>query len=65
MVVNPYQWLKIYTDKVIEMYKGRKRQELPPHVYAIADCAYRAMLQGEAYIHGLLSAYIHFNDITP
>jgi myosin protein heavy chain len=27
------------------MYRGRRRQELPPHVYAIADSAYRAMLQ--------------------
>nr|WEL12769.1 myosin class II [Halisarca dujardinii] len=45
VVVNPYQWLKIYTENVIDMYKGRRRQELPPHVYAIADAAYRAMLQ--------------------
>lgn len=45
VVVNPYKWLPIYTEKVIDMYKGRRRQERPPHVYAITDAAYRNMLQ--------------------
>lgn len=47
MVVNPYKKLPIYTEKVIELYKGKKRHEVPPHVYAIADSAYRCMLQGK------------------
>ena len=46
MVVNPYKFYPIYTDKVIDMYKGKKRHEVPPHVYAITDTAYRSMLQG-------------------
>ena len=46
VVVNPYKWLPIYTDKVVDLYKGKKRHELPPHVYAIADNSYRSMLQG-------------------
>jgi len=46
VVVNPYKWLPIYSDKVVDMYKGKKRHEMPPHVYAIADAAYRNMLQG-------------------
>ncbi|KAK7484698.1 hypothetical protein BaRGS_00024106 [Batillaria attramentaria] len=45
VVVNPYKRLPIYTEKVIELYKGKKRHEVPPHVYAIADSAYRCMLQ--------------------
>ncbi|XP_063600334.1 myosin-9-like [Penaeus indicus] len=45
VVVNPYRRLPIYTEKVIEMYKGKKRHEMPPHVFAITDCAYRSMLQ--------------------
>lgn len=47
-MVNPYKKLPIYTDKVIELYKGKKRHEVPPHVYAITDTAYRSMLQGES-----------------
>jgi len=46
VVVNPYKYYPIYTEKVIEMYKGKKRHEVPPHVYAITDTAYRCMLQG-------------------
>lgn len=45
VVVNPYKRLPIYTEKVIELYKGKKRHEVPPHVFAIADAAYRSMLQ--------------------
>ncbi len=45
MVVNPYKRLTIYSDTIIELYKGKKRHEVPPHVFAIADTAYRSMLQ--------------------
>ncbi|XP_055339641.1 myosin heavy chain, non-muscle-like isoform X2 [Paramacrobiotus metropolitanus] len=45
VVVNPYKKLPIYTERVIEMYKGKKRHEMPPHVFAITDTAYRSMLQ--------------------
>uniref|UniRef100_S4RF80 Uncharacterized protein n=1 Tax=Petromyzon marinus TaxID=7757 RepID=S4RF80_PETMA len=47
VVVNPYKNLPIYTDQIIEMYRGKKRHEMPPHIYAITDSAYRSMLQGE------------------
>ncbi|KAG8558244.1 hypothetical protein GDO81_016927 [Engystomops pustulosus] len=45
VVVNPYKALPIYSEKIIDMYKGKKRHEMPPHIYAIADNAYRSMLQ--------------------
>merc|ERR1719460_2476934 len=45
VVVNPYVRLPIYTEKIIEIYKGKKRHEVPPHVFAITDIAYRSMLQ--------------------
>ncbi|CAB4066476.1 MYH [Lepeophtheirus salmonis] len=40
VVVNPYKRLPIYTEKIIELYKGKKRHEVPPHVFAITDTAY-------------------------
>merc|ERR1719419_1247548 len=45
VVVNPYRNLPIYTEKVIDLYKGKKRHEVPPHVFAITDTSYRSMLQ--------------------
>lgn len=45
VVVNPYRRLPIYTDKVIDLYKGKKRHEVPPHIFAVTDSAYRSMLQ--------------------
>lgn len=52
VVVNPYKKLPIYTEKIMERYKGIKRHEVPPHVFAITDSAYRSMLQG---------LYLYFN----
>ncbi|XP_056465609.1 myosin-11-like [Gadus chalcogrammus] len=45
VVVNPYKMLPIYSEKVVEMYKGKKRHEVPPHIYSITDNAYRNMMQ--------------------
>lgn len=35
--VNPFQDLGIYTQQTLNMYKGKNRLEVPPHVYAIAE----------------------------
>ncbi|KAL7990070.1 hypothetical protein Chor_012736 [Crotalus horridus] len=45
VVINPYKNLPIYTEQIVEMYQGKKRHEMPPHIYAISETAYRSMLQ--------------------
>uniref|UniRef100_A0A8C9Z5Y5 Myosin, heavy chain 10, non-muscle n=1 Tax=Sander lucioperca TaxID=283035 RepID=A0A8C9Z5Y5_SANLU len=45
VVINPYKNLPIYSENIIEMYRGKKRHEIPPHIYAISESAYRCMLQ--------------------
>uniref|UniRef100_A0A668A0N4 Myosin-9 n=1 Tax=Myripristis murdjan TaxID=586833 RepID=A0A668A0N4_9TELE len=45
VVINPYKNLPIYSEEIIEMYKGKKRHEMPPHIYAITDTSYRSMMQ--------------------
>ncbi|XP_072298539.1 myosin-10 isoform X2 [Eucyclogobius newberryi] len=45
VVINPYKNLPIYSENIVEMYRGKKRHEIPPHIYAISEAAYRCMLQ--------------------
>ncbi|XP_007574064.1 myosin-9-like isoform X2 [Poecilia formosa] len=45
VVINPYKNLPIYSEEIVNMYKGKKRHEMPPHIYAITDTAYRSMMQ--------------------
>ncbi len=44
MVINPFKPLPIYSNDIVELYKGKRRNEVAPHVYAISDAAYRSML---------------------
>uniref|UniRef100_A0A2K5C5D5 Myosin heavy chain 16 n=1 Tax=Aotus nancymaae TaxID=37293 RepID=A0A2K5C5D5_AOTNA len=46
VTVNPYRWLPIYGARVANMYKGKKRTEMPPHLFSISDNAYHDMLMG-------------------
>lgn len=41
--VNPFRDLGIYTDAVLDTYRGRNRLEMPPHVFAIAESAFYNM----------------------
>ncbi|XP_057322308.1 unconventional myosin IC isoform X2 [Microplitis mediator] len=41
--VNPYKWLPIYDTSTIEYYERRNFFEAPPHIFALADTAYRAL----------------------
>ncbi|KAF9792463.1 P-loop containing nucleoside triphosphate hydrolase protein [Thelephora terrestris] len=43
IAVNPFQRVTLYGPEVIQAYSGRKRGELEPHLFAIAEDAYTAM----------------------
>uniref|UniRef100_A0A8C0FRM2 Myosin motor domain-containing protein n=1 Tax=Bubo bubo TaxID=30461 RepID=A0A8C0FRM2_BUBBB len=47
VTVNPYKWLPVYNPEVVLAYRGKKRQEAPPHIFSISDNAYQFMLNGE------------------
>ena len=44
VVVNPYKRFPIYTQTVVKLYVGKRRNEVPPHLWAISETAYRSML---------------------
>ncbi|NXJ97930.1 MYO1G protein, partial [Corythaixoides concolor] len=43
VAVNPYRALALYGPPVVERYRGRELYERPPHLFALADAAYKAM----------------------
>ncbi|XP_059351924.1 myosin heavy chain, muscle-like isoform X14 [Daphnia carinata] len=44
VAINPYKRFPIYTNRVIKMYIGKRRNEVPPHIFCISDGAYMDML---------------------
>ncbi|CAD5223229.1 unnamed protein product [Bursaphelenchus okinawaensis] len=44
VVINPYKRLPIYSESVCKMFMGRRRNEMPPHLFAVCDEAYRNMV---------------------
>ncbi|CAI4211053.1 unnamed protein product [Parascedosporium putredinis] len=45
VTVNPYCPLPIYTNEYINMYKGRNREDTKPHIFAMADHAFRNLVE--------------------
>ncbi|XP_054748901.2 unconventional myosin-XVIIIa-like [Lytechinus pictus] len=47
IIINPTHQLSVYSDKhakaVIQMFRGCKLEDMPPHIYAAAQTAYRSM----------------------
>nr|XP_022305174.1 unconventional myosin-Id-like isoform X4 [Crassostrea virginica] len=41
--VNPYKTVDIYNQNYVDEYKGREIYERPPHIFALADSAYKTM----------------------
>ena len=39
VVVNPYKRYPIYTTRVVRLYIGKRRNEVPPHLFAASDGA--------------------------
>jgi myosin protein heavy chain len=44
VTINPYCPLPIYSREYINMYRGRSREETKPHIFAMADQAFRSLV---------------------
>ena len=47
VVCNPYKWLKIYSENDIRQYVHQARIDVPPHIFATGEAAYRNMVSEE------------------
>ncbi|KAI8333990.1 P-loop containing nucleoside triphosphate hydrolase protein [Chlamydoabsidia padenii] len=45
IAVNPFDRVSLYDSDVVQQYSGRRRGELDPHLFAIAEDAYRCMIR--------------------
>ena len=43
LAINPYKTLDIYSEDIMESYRGKSMGLMPPSVFAVADRAYRSM----------------------
>ncbi|XP_042647410.1 unconventional myosin-XVIIIa isoform X18 [Tyto alba] len=46
VIINPLSSPSMYSEKVMHMFKGCRREDTSPHIYAVAQAAYRSMLMG-------------------
>ncbi|XP_071578987.1 myosin heavy chain, muscle-like isoform X12 [Temnothorax nylanderi] len=44
VAINPYKRFPVYTHRCAKLYRGKRRSEVPPHIFAISDGAYVNML---------------------
>ncbi|XP_076211104.1 unconventional myosin-XVIIIa isoform X18 [Aptenodytes patagonicus] len=44
VIINPLSSPSMYSEKVMHMFKGCRREDTSPHIYAVAQAAYRSML---------------------
>merc|ERR1712012_467389 len=44
IAINPYKRFPIYTQRSMEIYVGKRRNECWPHIFAIAEGAYQGMM---------------------
>ncbi|XP_072603975.1 unconventional myosin-XVIIIa isoform X19 [Vulpes vulpes] len=44
LILSPRGAPAVYSEKVMHMFKGCRREDMAPHIYAVAQTAYRAML---------------------
>ncbi|KAF5665651.1 myosin heavy chain [Fusarium heterosporum] len=45
VTVNPYAPIPIYSNDYINMYRGRNREDTKPHIFAMADEAFRNLVE--------------------
>ncbi|CAG5096789.1 Similar to Mhc: Myosin heavy chain [Cotesia congregata] len=56
VAINPYKRYPVYTTRCAKLYRGKRRSEVPPHIFAISDGAYVNMLTSK-----FMTKYYYFD----
>jgi hypothetical protein len=49
VAINPYKRYPVYTPRCAKLYCGKRRNEVPPHIFALSDGAYVNMMTSKYY----------------
>jgi len=44
IAINPYKRFPIYTERTMEIYMNKRRNECPPHIFGVAEGSYQGMM---------------------
>ncbi len=46
IAINPYKRFPIYTQRTMDIYIGKRRNECPPHIFGVAEGSYQGLMNG-------------------
>lgn len=49
VAINPYDQLPIYGEEVIDAYSGQDMADMEPHIFSVAEEAYRTMTRSVVF----------------
>lgn len=58
MAINPYEQLPIYGEEVINAYSGQNMGDMDPHIFAVAEEAYKQMARLATLGFEIVSTFI-------
>ena len=50
IAINPYKRFPIYTMRTVHVYRGKRRNEVPPHIFALAEGSYHSMTLSKKFM---------------
>lgn len=59
VAINPYDQLPIYGEEVIDAYSGQDMADMEPHIFSVAEEAYRTMTRSEQGKLGFRLSLLH------
>lgn len=62
VAINPYEQLPIYGEDVIQAYSGQNMGDMDPHIFAVAEEAYKQMARW-VELKETVVMYLHFKKL--